>query len=69
MADPKVLADKPIADRRGDDVLDRHVHHVIDHPEPEGALIPGETADEAIKLIERSHKPKLLEKPRDEGIK
>jgi len=36
-SEPKTLADKPIADRRGDDVLDRHVHHVIDHPADEAA--------------------------------
>ena len=33
MGDPKTLADKPVADRRGDDALDRHVPHVLDHPE------------------------------------
>lgn len=62
MADPKVLADKPIADRRGDDVLDRHVHHVIDHPEP------AEADEQDVNLIEHAA-PRLLENPRDEGIK
>lgn len=45
MPDPKVLADKPIVDRRGDDVLDRHVHAVIDHPETVAD-------DEIVKIIE-----------------
>lgn len=45
MSDPKTLADKPIADRRGEDVLDRHVHHVIDHPE-------SAEDDEIVKIIE-----------------
>jgi len=49
MADPKTLADKPVADRRGDDVLDRHVAHVIDHPEP---VVDNEDDDDLLDIIE-----------------
>lgn len=52
MADPKTLADKPVADRRGDDVLDRHVAHVIDHPDTS----EGDDADDdSVDIIEDAH--------------
>lgn len=51
MADPKTLADKPVADRRGDDVLDRHVAHVIDHPQGD-APDHGADDDDHVDIIE-----------------
>jgi len=54
MADPKTLADKPIADRRGDNVLDRHVHHVIDHPDQQDEPAKDEEAAEPVENEEQA---------------